>query len=82
MDKANRDKLKDNMIFVGTIYDSFEALEETLGKMKMEEPLFLTYIAKRSFADAIFKHVKENNKIYLKDGALQSSAKNTDNRLQ
>ena len=27
MEKASRDKLKDNLMFVGTIYDSFEALE-------------------------------------------------------
>ena len=60
--------LEQNLIFIGTIYDTFEALEETLGKMQLEEPLFLTYIAKRSFANAIFNHVKENNqKIYFND---------------
>lgn len=82
MKKEKNHEIDKNIMFIGTIYDSFEALEETLGKMKMEEPLFLTYIAKRAFADAIFKHVKENNKIYLKDDALQNSARNTDSRLQ
>ncbi len=58
MDKADKDKLKDNLIFVGTIYDSFEALEETLGKLKLERPLFITHIAKMAFAEEVFKHVE------------------------
>lgn len=64
-------EIEKNLIFIGTIYDTFEALEETLGKMKMEKPLFLTYIAKREFANEIFNHVRENNQIYLKEDAIK-----------
>ena len=55
------------MIFVGTIYDTFEALEETLGKLKLEKPLFLTYIAKMAFAEEVFKQAQldEEEQIYL-----------------
>lgn len=60
MDKATQDKLKDNMIFVGTIYDSFEALEETLGKLKLERPLFITHVAKMAFAEEVFKRAEES----------------------
>jgi len=58
MDKATRDNLTDNMIFVGTIYDSFEALEETLGKLKLEKPLFITHLAKMAFAEEVFKRAE------------------------
>lgn len=58
MTADNKDRLKDNMIFVGTIYDSFEALEETLGKLKLERPLFLTYLAKMAFAEEVFKRAE------------------------
>lgn len=58
MDKAKQDKLADNMIFVGTIYDSFEALEETLGKLKLERPLFITHVAKMAFAEEVFKRAE------------------------
>lgn len=47
--------LKDNLFFAGTIYESFEALEEVLGKLKLEQPLFLVYLAKKSFAEEVFK---------------------------
>lgn len=70
MQKEKNPEIERNLIFIGTIYDTFEALEETLGKMKMEKPLFLTYIAKRAFAEEIFEHVRENNQIYLKDEAI------------
>ena len=36
-------KLEDNLFFAGTIYDSFEALEEAMGKLQLERPLFLVY---------------------------------------
>ena len=49
------DVVSDNMALMGKIYQSFEALEQTLGAWKMEEPLFMTYAAKKSFADAIWK---------------------------
>jgi len=75
-------QIEKNLIFIGTIYDSFEALEETLGKMKMEEPLFLTYIAKRAFAEAIFRHVKENNKIYLRENISTDKQPHHEQTLQ
>ena len=59
MDKTKQDKLKDNMIVVGTIYDSFEELEETLGKLKLEGPLFITHVAKMAFAEEVFKRAEE-----------------------
>ncbi len=66
--------IEKNLIFIGTIYDTFEALEETLGKMHLSEPLYLTYLAKKSFADTIFNYVKDNNKnIYMKN--IKSSQK-------
>lgn len=40
-----------DIMLIGKIYKSFEALEETLGKLQLEEPLFITYMAKKSFAD-------------------------------
>lgn len=58
MSKTNKDVLKDNLIFVGTIYDSFEALEETLGKLKLERPLFITHVAKMAFAEEVFKRAE------------------------
>jgi len=58
MYKDTKDKLEENMVFVGTIYDSFEALEETLGKLKLERPLFLTYLAKMAFAEEVFKRAE------------------------
>lgn len=58
-------ELEKNIMFVTTIYDTFEALEETLGKLKLEKPLFLTYIAKQAFAEEVFKYARENDQIYL-----------------
>ena len=63
MRREDKDVLKENMIFVGTIYDSFEALEETLGKLKLERPLFITHIAKMAFAEEVFKRAEENPKV-------------------
>lgn len=54
----------DKESFSGTgikYYKSFEALEETLGKLQLEEPLFITYMAKKSFADTVFSQIKHNN---------------------
>ncbi len=59
MNTKDIDNLKENMIFVGTIYDSFEALEETLGKLKLEKPLFITHIAKMAFAEEVFKRAED-----------------------
>ena len=36
-----KSEMKNYLYFAGTIYDSFEALEEVLGKLKLERPLFL-----------------------------------------
>ncbi len=52
------DVVTDNLALMSKIYQSFEALEETLGALKMEEPLFMTYAAKKSFANSIMKHSK------------------------
>lgn len=52
-------KIEDNLMFASTIYESFEALEEVMGKLKLERPLFLVYLAKKEFADAVFKAAGE-----------------------
>jgi hypothetical protein len=49
------DVVSDNMALMSKIYQSFEALEQTLGALKMEEPLFMTYAAKKSFTNTIMK---------------------------
>ena len=54
------DVIESNITFISKIYQSFEALEETLGKLKLEEPLFITYVAKKSFAEVIFKNIQNN----------------------
>ncbi len=58
-------ELEKNIMFVSTIYDSFEALEETLGKLKLEQPLFITHVAKKAFAAEIFKYAEKNPQIYV-----------------
>ena len=50
-----------DIMLIGKIYKSFEALEETLGKLQLEEPLFITYMAKKSFAETVFSQIKHNN---------------------
>lgn len=52
-------RLEDSLMFAGTIYESFEALEEVMGKLKLERPLFLIYLAKKEFARAVFKAAGE-----------------------
>ncbi len=54
-------QIEKNIIFVSTIYESFEALEETLYKLKMEKAKFLVAMAKNSFAKEVFKYAYENN---------------------
>ena len=49
------DVVTDNLALMSKIYQSFEALEQTLGALKMEEPLFMTYAAKKSFTNTIMK---------------------------
>ena len=53
-----------DIVLIGKIYQSFE---ETLGKLKMEEPLFITHVAKKSFAEIIFKNVTENEQKRFKE---------------
>ncbi len=50
-----------NLILIDKIYKSFEALEETLGKLQLQEPLFITYMAKKSFADSVFAQIQHHN---------------------
>ena len=57
--KTEQVRLEDNLFFAGTIYDSFEALEEVMGKLKLERPLFLVYLAKKAFAEEVFKAAGE-----------------------
>ena len=57
--QTEQTRLEDNLFFAGTIYDSFEALEEVMGKLKLERPLFLVYLAKKAFADEVFKAAGE-----------------------
>lgn len=55
--------VEQNIVLISKIYESFEALEETLGMLKMEEPLFITYIAKKAFAKEIGYDVKKTKSI-------------------
>ena len=68
---TNCTELSKNMIFVGMVYDSFEALEEVLGKLKLEQPLFLTYLAKKAFAEEVFKCAGEDFDFDLAQQAAQ-----------
>ena len=81
MNKRYLDNLKDNMVFVGTIYDSFEALEETLGKLKLERPLFITHIAKMAFAEEVFKRADDNEFMYCKQTQKKKINKENYNSL-
>lgn len=56
------DIVTDNMALMSKIYQSFEALEQTLGALKMEEPLFMTYAAKKSFANSLM-HVPSHKQL-------------------
>ncbi|MBE6443346.1 MAG: hypothetical protein E7020_01605 [Alphaproteobacteria bacterium] len=55
------DVVNDNLALMSKIYQSFEALEETLGALKMEEALFMTYAAKKSFASTLMKKSRTHN---------------------
>ena len=67
-------ELDRNSVFVTTIYDTFEALEETLGKLKLERPLFMVYLAKKTFADEVFNYAKQNDQIYLSESKSQDNS--------
>lgn len=55
------EQLSDNLCFAGTIYDSFEAMEEVMGKLKLERPLFMIYLAKKAFAEEVINLEKKQN---------------------
>ena len=55
------DVVNDNLALMSKLYQSFEALEETLGALKMEEALFMTYAAKKSFASTLMKKSRTHN---------------------
>lgn len=57
-----KSEMKNYLYFAGTIYDSFEALEEVLGKLKLERPLFLLYAAKKAYAEEVFAAAGEKPK--------------------
>lgn len=57
-------QIEKNIMFVSTIYDSFEALEETLKKLKLKDAELLVFLAKKTFANEVFKYAKKNN-IYV-----------------
>ncbi len=48
------EELKKHLYCVGTVYDSFDALIEVLGHLKLKEPLFLVYLAQKMFAHQVF----------------------------
>ena len=59
-----KSEMKNYLYFAGTIYDSFEALEEVLGKLKLERPLFLLYAAKKAYAEEVFAAAGEKPEKY------------------
>ncbi|MDO4162414.1 MAG: hypothetical protein Q4D80_05375 [Pseudomonadota bacterium] len=59
--KIQESEMKNYLYFAGTIYDSFEALEEVLGKLKLERPLFLLYMAKKAYAEEVFAAAGEKS---------------------
>ena len=64
--KESDKQIEKNIMFVSTIYDSFEALEETLSKLKLQKSTDLIRMAKNLFAKEVFKYAQENN-IYIND---------------
>ena len=59
----NKDFENRNIILLGKIYQSFEALEQTLGELKLEEPLLMTYAAKKSFAQKVLRNPRKDEKL-------------------
>lgn len=60
---TSRETYNRNMVLLGKIYQSFEALEETLGQLQLEEPLFMTYAAKKAFAQKVLKNPKRDERL-------------------
>ncbi len=63
-DLTKQQQIENSLVFAGTIYDTFEALEETLGKLKLATPLFITHVAKQAFAEALIKQAEKSPKLY------------------
>ena len=63
-DLTKQQQIENSLVFAGTINDTFEALEETLGKLKMATPLFITHVAKKAFAEALIKQAENSPKLY------------------
>ena len=61
--QTSRETYNRNMVLLGRIYQSFEALEETLGQLHLEEPLFMTYAAKKAFTKKVLKNPKRDEKL-------------------
>lgn len=57
------DVVRDDLSIIRNIYNSFEALEETLGTLKLEEPLFMTYAAKKSFARIMMRTAQKKHNL-------------------
>ncbi|MCQ2741326.1 MAG: hypothetical protein MJ210_04340 [Alphaproteobacteria bacterium] len=54
-------EIEKNMALINNIYQSFDALEEALGILKLEEPLFMTYAAKKAFTQCILPPQKKRD---------------------
>ena len=63
IDMTSRESYNRNMVLLGRIYQSFEALEETLGQLQLEEPLFMTYAAKKAFTKKVLKNPKRDENV-------------------
>lgn len=63
-DLTKKQQIENSLVFAGTIYDTFEALEETLGKLKLATPLFITHVAKKAFAEALIQRAENSPKLY------------------
>ncbi len=58
-------------ILIGRILESFEAMEDTLSGLNLEEPLFITRVAKEAFAEAVFKTPRKKCKTSTSSDRLQ-----------
>ena len=56
-----KNELEKNIALINNIYQSFDALEEALGILKLEEPLFMTYAAKKAFTQSILSPQKKRD---------------------
>lgn len=59
--QENCEELENHLYCVGTVYDSFEALLEVLGRLKLEQPLYLVYLAQKLFAHEVLNAAKQQN---------------------